>query len=226
MAYDIVVVIVPISAVGTLCLVSVLDDAIDWVFFDLRYDVDTSGRGPMTGVANFGGAIGMHHVPTPVRTIRSILASLPIDHGEFSFIDFGSGKGRALLVAAEFGFRRIVGIERSPELIAIAHHNLNRSRNLILKGHDVETKCIDAAQFKFPEGPLVLFFYNPFSMNVMASVMENLAHAMKTAPRPILLVYYHPQCQSLLHALPSFERIGLPGANTDYYKVFGAALSH
>ena len=57
---------------------------------------------------------------------REIINSLRIDFREFTFLDIGSGKGRALLLAAEYPFRRIVGVELMPELNSMAEENIRR----------------------------------------------------------------------------------------------------
>jgi tRNA G46 methylase TrmB len=64
----------------------------------------------------------------PAWLIRETLNSIPLQPNVFAFIDMGSGKGRALLVASEFPFARIVGVEISRELSGIAeteHHALS-----------------------------------------------------------------------------------------------------
>jgi predicted RNA methylase len=45
-------------------------------------------------------------------------------HGETTFVDIGSGKGRALIIAAEYAFKRIIGVEYSPSLATICRRNL------------------------------------------------------------------------------------------------------
>ncbi len=54
------------------------------------------------------------------------ISSLLIDYRQFVFVDFGFGKGTALLLATEFPFKRIIGVEFSPELHRIAEENIKR----------------------------------------------------------------------------------------------------
>ena len=51
----------------------------------------------------------------PIR-FEQVMAALEIAFEDFTFIDFGSGKGLALLLAPEYPFRRIIGLEFAPEL--------------------------------------------------------------------------------------------------------------
>ncbi len=56
--------------------------------------------------------------------IRALLGAVPVVAGETVLVDLGSGKGRVLLVAQEVPFKRIVGVEWSSELHAVAEKNL------------------------------------------------------------------------------------------------------
>ena len=53
---------------------------------------------------------GVDYIPIHPERLAGILSSLPLNHEDFVFVDFGSGKGRALLVASQFPFRRIAGV--------------------------------------------------------------------------------------------------------------------
>ncbi len=107
--------------------------------FDRIHGVDTWEYVPLS---RLGFAVGEAHRSgdyraTPVRTLRTLLARLPRDVISSSpFVDFGSGKGRALLVAADFAFRRIIGVEFSEELHRIAETNLR-----VYRGHT--QRCFD-----------------------------------------------------------------------------------
>jgi len=46
------------------------------------------------------------------------MQAMPIDLSKFTFIDLGAGKGRALLMASDYLFQKIIGVEFMPEL----HH--------------------------------------------------------------------------------------------------------
>jgi SAM-dependent methyltransferase len=105
----------------------------------------------------------------PPSTLGPALAALPIKHEEFTFVDIGCGKGRALFIAAEFPFRRIVGAELAVELAQIARANvaLNpawRERISIANvqnslgtrhwfGLDVFSACLHARKVGLSSGP-------------------------------------------------------------------------
>ena len=52
------------------------------------------------------------------------MGKLDVDHREFSFVDYGSGKGRVLMLAAAYPFRRILGVEFSESLDRVARDNI------------------------------------------------------------------------------------------------------
>ena len=213
--------IAPVTLAGTIGVVSFVDDQIDRIFFDRRFGVDTARgtRGPGLG-AEHGADGGSAYMPTP---IRSILAQLPIGTQEFVFVDFGAGKGRAMLVAAEFPFKRVIGAERSPALVAVARRNVLAYANAAQQCFDVEACCADAATFEIPPEPCVLFFYNPFDRDVMGRVVANLRRAFEGHPRPLYVVYCHPRQSNLFAALPFMRRIAPTGTNTDYFTIYEAA---
>ena len=53
------------------------------------------------------------HYGHPAAELVEILADLGIYYPDCVFLDLGAGKGRALLLASQFPFKRIVGVEFS-----------------------------------------------------------------------------------------------------------------
>src|ERR1039458_2883444 len=99
--------------------------------FDQMHGVDTSGLVPaahlVTGHANDEHVTAYYGVaPSILRALighwRETVPPHPIS--SYTFIDVGAGKGRGLLVASEFRFRKVVGIELNPSLATIARQNV------------------------------------------------------------------------------------------------------
>ncbi len=122
---------------------------------------------------------------------------LNIAYPEFTFVDLGSGKGRALLLAARYPFSRIIGVEYSQSLHQIAQQNVARCPENVKQCRQIQTLCLDAAEFEFPPGPLVLFLYNPFWPPVMEKVIENVGASLRLSPRRIIVTYFNPQHAAL-----------------------------
>jgi SAM-dependent methyltransferase len=159
--------------------------------FDRRYGVETAGivRLHELGFESHNKMLGNRYEAVNPDWLRARLASLPVEVGEFTFLDVGAGKGRAMLLASEFGFRRIVGVEFSPELVEIARHNIERYRSPAQRCTRLELVCRDAALYEPPDEPLVVFNYNAFEDPVMAAVLANMRRSLEAAPRPALLVF-------------------------------------
>jgi SAM-dependent methyltransferase len=134
-----------------------------------------------------------------------------------TFIDFGCGKGRELLLASDYPFDCIIGVEFSPELVEVARRNLATCKNPNQISHNICIVAADAASYQLPEDPLVLYFYNPFNALVMQSVMSNLRDSLQRLPRPVTLIYCTPQHDSLLAAVPILKR-HVSGSNYSIYQ--------
>ena len=156
--------------------------------FERRFGVDTGGMVEPAALTVPVGEVseGFTHVATPPRLARWWLGQLPREASSFTFVDMGSGRGRVLLLAASYGFRRAVGVEFAEELHAAALENARAAR---AHGLVIEPILGDAAAFTFPPEPLVIHFNNPFSEQVMERVLENLNASYELRPRPVIVVY-------------------------------------
>jgi SAM-dependent methyltransferase len=166
---------------------------------DLYHDVDTYAVVPadelkMSGAdrANSGC---YDYDPTPWRALPRLLrlASLPTEG--FTFIDFGCGKGRILLSALAHPFARVVGVEFSPYLCQIARSNLSTARFLRRRCAEAQVVCGDAADYPIPAGPVLFFFYNPFSYQIMERVLNNIVCSYQSSCRPMYLIFYATSAQ-------------------------------
>ncbi len=183
--------------------------------FDQEFGVDTSGPLGLSelevGDEAYQYALG--YQATLPRAFRHLLGKLPIRHQEFVFIDLGSGKGRTLLLASELPFKKVIGVELSPRLHRIAQENIRKYQSKAQKCQEIETVCVNAAAYRFPTEPAVIYLYNPFKEAVMLGVLENLRLSLQTHPREVFILYCNPVLDDLL------ERSGflrLVEASDDY----------
>jgi SAM-dependent methyltransferase len=121
--------------------------------------------------------------PIDPDIFRAALAHIDEDFSQFIFIDLGCGKGRALLLAEEFDFQKIIGVEFSQPLTKIAAANAAK-----VGSHRIFTVNTDVRQFQFPPGPLIVFLYNPFSGGIFRAVMDRL----RTHQSTLYIVYVNP----------------------------------
>ena len=142
--------------------------------------------------------------PTPVSLLRSMLRSLPIEHSHFAFIDIGAGKGRALVVAGEFHFQRLVGIEISQHLSEIGKRNLAAFQTYRREDLPVEWVTGNARDYVFPPCPLVVYLYNPFDGSVLDVVVRNLERVIHERRSEVFVIYYNPEFRSSFESCSSF----------------------
>jgi SAM-dependent methyltransferase len=133
----------------------------------------------------------------PAWLVREAIASIPLQPYVFTFVDLGSGKGRALLAASEFPFAKIVGVEISRELHRTAQENVVRYRSETQQCTAFSLHCVNAKEYAFGPEPLVLFLSNPFGKNTMRSVLANLEVSLRANPREAYVVYVNPRFRRL-----------------------------
>jgi hypothetical protein len=149
----------------------------------------------------------VYYRATPSRTFTRIMEVMDIQYEDFAFIDFGSGKGRTLLLASEFPFKRIVGVEFSPKLHAIAHSNIRVYQSTTQQCKYVASVCADATSYALPIDPTVYYFFNPFKLPVMSAVLDKIKQSLKEHPRKIFLVYVNAELASTLGQAGFLEHI-------------------
>jgi len=130
-----------------------------------------------------------------------------------TFVDFGAGKGRVVIVVARrYRFGRVIGVEISPELVATGVENLERVRHT-LRARDVELVACDAAAFAVPDDMTYAYFYNPFSGHTFERVLQNIVASLERRPRRLRLIYANPDnrltgprtCEEAILATGRFE---------------------
>jgi hypothetical protein len=120
------------------------------------------------------------------------------------FIDFGSGKGRVVYQAAQFPFKRVIGVEIAEELNCIARYNIDHNRDRLVCG-DVELVTEDAVSYQVPDDVTVAYFYHPFEGRIFARVIDNLVASLDRNPRQLRIIYVYPKGANYLLENDRFE---------------------
>ena len=135
--------------------------------------------------------------PTEPSLFHEMLRALELDFSQFTFIDVGSGKGRTLLMAADYPFKHIVGVEIFPELHAIAEANIRSYGSARQKCFSIESLCQDARSFIFPGGPLLLYLFNPLPEAGLAIMLNRVEQALSDNWREVYVLYHNPELERL-----------------------------
>ena len=187
---------------------------------DVQYDWDNRVDTTSATVGCRNRLLGIFHSPyqpTEASLFHEIMGALKIDFSEFTFIDLGSGKGRALLMAADYPFRRIVGIELLAELHGVALDNLRQYKSNSQKCFVLESIRGDARTFTFPAEPTVLYLFNPLPEEGLSQVMVNLERSLRDQPRPFYVLYHNPLLEHVLSRSGGLSKLG----GTNQYCVYG-----
>lgn len=184
--------------------------------FDLQYGTDTSGyvgpeelvKGRTNDAHNYGySAIAPSVFREACRRWRETLPGVAGRTEAYSFIDVGAGKGRALLLAAELPFRKVIGVELSDELSAIAKKNVASWSRVSKSQAKIRVIQQDAATFRWPRTPLLVYLYNPFACSLVADMAANLAAVAASGSGLADLLYVNPTCTDTLTSQGLFVRL-------------------
>ena len=178
----------------------------DW-WFDKTRHVQTRGLlkpDPSSIVgevldSNIYGAVRPANAHTAIR-------DLPVgDLSQYTFIDMGSGKGRMLFIASEYPFRRIVGVEYSVEMHRAALENLRAYRHSGRHCRDIESCVMNAADYQFPEGNLIIYLFNSFGPEILHRMLANLERSLAQNPRHTVIVMLWPEHASTVAEFPGMR---------------------
>jgi SAM-dependent methyltransferase len=189
-------------------------------FGDLDYDwehsVDTTRSNVGFGTQLLTGLTGRPYFATEPWLFEQIIKAIRVDFSQFAFVDLGCGKGRVLLMASDYPFQRIVGVEFMPELHRVAEKNIAGYSSDRQRCRQIEAVCADARDFQFPPEPLVVYLFNPFAEPTFAKVLENLRQSIEQASRPVYIAYRFTEFENLLAEATWLEKI----AGAEQWTVF------
>lgn len=201
--------------------------------YDRQFKTDTAGfvaTGELGITDKAIQAQAVYYLPSPPRVSRHLIESLQINYADYTFVDFGSGKGRVVMVAADYSFAQVVGVELSDKLHHIAGQNLSlrSSQTPTLQCQNVQLECCDARDYELPEDNLVLHFYHPFSHDTLRSVLQNLQNSLKENPRQAHVIYLRPaeNVQEVFEENPVLvKRESIECVNRQYSWLFYTSVS-
>lgn len=176
---------------------------------DMDYDWEHRVNTTSGGVGWQTRLLGVFHTayqPTDPAFFHPMMADLPIDFREFTFIDIGSGKGRTLLMASEYAFRKIVGVELIEELHRAAEKNMQAYHSPTQQCSNIQSVCTDARNFELPTEPLVLYLFNPLPEGALRELIERLEKSLAKSPRRVWVVYHNPVLEPIVANSSALQR--------------------
>lgn len=181
---------------------------------DAEYDWEHRVNTTSAAVGWRDRLLGVFHSPyqpTESALFHEMLEALRqhshLDFHDFVFVDLGSGKGRTLLMASDYPFRRIVGVELLPALHEAAQENLSKYRSESQNCFALESLCADATEFRFPAEPTVLYLFNPFPEPGLRRTMANLEQSLRERPRAVYVLYHNPLLGHVLNERAALKKV-------------------
>ncbi len=157
--------------------------------FDNKYGVSTSEALSLDELG-IDDKYAVFYVPTHERVMEHILKNININYADFVFVDFGCGKGRAVLMAMGIPFKQVIGVELSSVSSNIAKKNVEIFNSKGLQRCDnVEVRCENAINFQIPNSNVVFYFYRPFIGPVLDLVLSNICEAGSKSSNRFLIAY-------------------------------------
>ena len=131
------------------------------------------------------------------------------------FVDYGSGKGAAIIHAKQLGFEKTIGVEFAKELHEQAVKNIEK---LDLK--NVESLYADATNYTLPNNISLIYFFNPFDEFVMKKVIKNIISQKESFENDVYVIYGNSSCNILKNNFELLDEVTyVSGAKAEFYKV-------
>jgi SAM-dependent methyltransferase len=178
-------------------------------WFDIRHGTDTSGIIEVEDldVTSPNRHYAMRYEVTRARALTRLLRKLDLPQSGV-FVDIGCGKGRVLMIAAEYGFSRVVGLEYSHDLCETARRNLSAFQRSIKRTLNVQIVETDVVDYEIRPDENVFFMFNPFDSEILELILGKVEQSVAAHPRDVWLIYLYPEFRRTIDASDAFEETG------------------
>lgn len=166
-------------------VISVLED----FYFEMKYGISTSKivKREDLDISLESKEHSEEYKPTRIRHFRLLIRDLKLPENSV-FVDMGSGKGRVLLKASLYKFKRITGVEISSRLCEIAKINISKFEKILNRRLYVEIVNEDVLKYNIKNDENIFYFYNPFDNYVMEIIIERVMKSITANPRKVWLI--------------------------------------
>jgi len=194
-----------------------------WLLFDREFEKllfrPTTQQAKISTLTVRGKRVeGRDYRPTPALVFEWAMSAIRDDLSHYRFMDYGAGRGRVLLMASQYPFKSIAGVEFAEELFEDARLNIAQFPRPRMRCRDVSCELIDATAIHPPEGTVVHFFFAPFSRKAFAEILNGIAASLRERPRPAYIVLVDSRDGDLVRGTGLFTRAKMKlGARIESY---------
>lgn len=159
-------------------------------YYERKFGIKTSG---LIMPDDFGAnGEGCHaYLPLSYLALKSVFNTFSVKPNTDVFIDYGSGMGRVPLFAANYPFKKVIGVELSDKLNQVAIQNLKLVQDkLVCK--NVEIYEGDARVYPVPNDATIIYFFMPFGVDILSEVLNKIHDSVIHSPRKVTILYVYP----------------------------------
>ena len=169
------------------------------MWFDLKNGTDTTSPIELDElfITSNNKELGTAYEPTAVLVLRKLFARLVIPNNSI-LVDFGCGKGRVLMIASEFGFKEVRGVDFSSKLCKIAINNCQKYKEKMQSTIIYRIFQSDVVDYQIKNDENVFYLFNPFGAEILDQVLNNIQLSLSDNPRKIWIIYYNPKFQDII----------------------------
>jgi len=153
---------------------------------------------------------GHDYRPTPWHVFHWAMMMIPETFERFAFVDYGAGRGRALLMASQYPFDKITGAEIAAELHQDCILNIAQFSRSYMKCRDVTCEHLSALRLDIPDQETVFYFNNPFDHSMFERVVDQIVRSYKQDPRRLYVICVDMKSDEVLEDTGIFERLTVP----------------
>ena len=159
-------------------------------FFDRKYGIRTSGHVELSDTSFDPSKLRNATAYGPVNgwAFRRLLRNLDLPKS-LHFVDLGCGLARPCIVAAEYGFEKVTGVELAPELCITARENVERCHLPSEKKQRISIIQGDVFDYCERSEDDVFFIFRAFSLEFFRIVRTKLAARALQQDKTLTMIY-------------------------------------
>lgn len=159
-------------------------------YHEYRLGIRTNGFVPELKEFGFESSDLVDYSPAPYAAFLTAMHRISVNESDV-FVDYGCGLGRIVSVAAQYPFKKIIGVDLVQEFVVIAQENVDRASK-VSRCQDIELLVANALHYELPGDANVIHFYNPFRGETLEQVVAGLKRSLLSSPRTVTLLFANP----------------------------------